>query len=104
LLSILKIQSLKSGAICDRHLILVSAAMQVRESMTTVASHAFTESCGRRRQPSPSKSRRQDPSKPGYFKAKIFRNHDQMTSIDLATMATAGSARLFDIMGYFLIN
>jgi hypothetical protein len=33
-------------------------------------------------------------------------HQDQMTSIDPATttMATAGSVRLFDIMGYFLIN
>jgi hypothetical protein len=80
LLSILKIQSLKSGAICDAQLILVSIAMQVRESMTTVASHALTESCGRRRQLSASKSRRQD-------------NDGRRWGL-----------RLFDIMGYFLIN
>jgi hypothetical protein len=37
---------------------------------------------------------------------KILGNQDQMTSIDPATttMAMAGSVRLFDIMGYFLIN
>jgi hypothetical protein len=50
--------------------------------------------------------RNQITSKPRYLETKILGNQDQMTSIDPATttMATAGSVRLFDIMGYFLIN
>jgi hypothetical protein len=52
----------------------------------------------------PAVTKQEPPSRS--VETKILRNQDQMTSIDPATttMAMAGSVRLFDIMGYFLIN